>query len=68
MSSLRGHTPPSLKCVEFHLTFPFDLVLPLLQVDFKALDKLLVQPLGLYGSKSEIVTFLSSRGVFNEEM
>ncbi|KAJ7210563.1 hypothetical protein GGX14DRAFT_451174 [Mycena pura] len=40
----------------------------LTKVDFKALDKLLVQPLGFYGSKSEIVTFLSSRGVFNEEI
>ncbi|KAF7356372.1 VWFA domain-containing protein [Mycena venus] len=37
------------------------------KVDFNALDKLMLKPLGLYGSKSEIVAFLSSRGVINDE-
>ncbi|KAJ7464645.1 hypothetical protein FB451DRAFT_1370363 [Mycena latifolia] len=39
----------------------------LIKVDFKALDKLAIKPLGLYGSKSEIIAFLSCRGVINEE-
>ncbi|KAJ7091563.1 hypothetical protein B0H15DRAFT_836658 [Mycena belliarum] len=39
----------------------------LVKVDFKALDKLALKPLGLYGSKSEIIAFLSRRGVVSQE-
>ncbi|KAF8216813.1 hypothetical protein K438DRAFT_1658303 [Mycena galopus ATCC 62051] len=39
----------------------------LTKVDFKALDKLDIKPVGVYGSKSEIVAFLSSRGVVSVE-
>ncbi|KAF7308999.1 VWFA domain-containing protein [Mycena kentingensis (nom. inval.)] len=37
------------------------------QVNFKALDKVLIKPLGIYGSKSEIVAFLSSCGAVDDE-
>ncbi|KAJ7656315.1 hypothetical protein DFH06DRAFT_1091207 [Mycena polygramma] len=36
-------------------------------VDFNVLDKLVIKPLGLYGSKTEIVSFLSSRSVISDE-
>ncbi|KAJ7763628.1 hypothetical protein DFH07DRAFT_1059276 [Mycena maculata] len=39
----------------------------LIKVDFNALDKVAIKPLGLYGSKSEIIAFLSCRGVINQE-
>ncbi|KAJ6534677.1 hypothetical protein DFH09DRAFT_932195, partial [Mycena vulgaris] len=39
----------------------------LIKVDFKALDRLTVKPLGLYGSKSEIIAFLACRGVITDE-
>nr|GAT56845.1 predicted protein [Mycena chlorophos] len=39
----------------------------LTKVNFKALDKVLVKPLGIYGSKSEIVDFLASSGAIDEE-
>ncbi|KAJ7698920.1 hypothetical protein B0H17DRAFT_1049693 [Mycena rosella] len=39
----------------------------LVKVDFKALDNLTIKPLGLYGSKSEIIAFLSCRGVVDKE-
>jgi hypothetical protein len=39
----------------------------LAKIDFKALDKLMVKPIGVYGSKAEIVRFLTSIGVINEE-
>ncbi|KAJ7117678.1 hypothetical protein C8R44DRAFT_199862 [Mycena epipterygia] len=38
----------------------------LTKVDFKTLDQLLIKPVGLYGSKSEIVAFLSAQGVVDE--
>ncbi|KAJ7722961.1 hypothetical protein B0H16DRAFT_1334407 [Mycena metata] len=38
----------------------------LTKVDFNALDKLAVKPLGLYGSKTEIIAFLSNRGVISD--
>ncbi|KAH7910222.1 hypothetical protein BJ138DRAFT_1127056 [Hygrophoropsis aurantiaca] len=40
----------------------------LTKVDFKALDRLLVKPVGLYGSKEEIVRFLFSIKVVNESI
>ncbi|KAJ6514882.1 hypothetical protein C8R47DRAFT_1275662 [Mycena vitilis] len=39
----------------------------LTKVDFNALDKLMIKPLGLYGSKAEIVSFLSSRDLISHE-
>ncbi|KAJ6620561.1 hypothetical protein B0H10DRAFT_2188402 [Mycena sp. CBHHK59/15] len=39
----------------------------LIKVDFKALDNLNIKPLGLYGSKSEIISFLSCRGAIDDE-
>ncbi|KAJ7509859.1 hypothetical protein B0H11DRAFT_2270198 [Mycena galericulata] len=39
----------------------------LTKVDFNALDKRSIKPLGLYGSKSEIVSFLSCRKVISDE-
>ncbi|KAJ7117660.1 hypothetical protein C8R44DRAFT_791229 [Mycena epipterygia] len=39
----------------------------LIKVDFKALDNLTIKPLGLYGSRSEIIAFLSCRGVISQE-
>ncbi|KAJ7504160.1 hypothetical protein B0H11DRAFT_1709774, partial [Mycena galericulata] len=38
----------------------------LTKVDFKALDQLLIKPVGIYGSKSEIAAFLSAQGVVDE--
>ncbi|KAI0294252.1 hypothetical protein B0F90DRAFT_1670558 [Multifurca ochricompacta] len=38
------------------------------KVDFKALDRLMIKPLGVYGSKEEIVRFLLSIGAVNEEI
>ncbi|KAJ7491893.1 hypothetical protein FB451DRAFT_510870 [Mycena latifolia] len=38
----------------------------LTKVDFKTLDELLIKPVGLYGSKSEIVAFLSAQGAVDE--
>ncbi|KAJ6514906.1 hypothetical protein C8R47DRAFT_1172974 [Mycena vitilis] len=38
----------------------------LTKVDFKTLDELLIKPAGLYGSKSEIVAFLSALGAVDE--
>ncbi|KAJ6484963.1 hypothetical protein DFH09DRAFT_1378006, partial [Mycena vulgaris] len=38
----------------------------LTKVDFKALDQLLIKPVGLYGSRSEIVAFLSAQGAVDE--
>ncbi|KAJ6609456.1 hypothetical protein B0H10DRAFT_2063907 [Mycena sp. CBHHK59/15] len=36
------------------------------KVNFKALDNLSIKPLGLYGSKSEIVAFLKATGIIDE--
>jgi hypothetical protein len=38
----------------------------LTKVDFKALDQLSVRPVGIYGSKAEIVKFLSSIGAVTD--
>ncbi|KAJ7656305.1 hypothetical protein DFH06DRAFT_991968, partial [Mycena polygramma] len=38
----------------------------LTKVDFKTLDELLIKPAGLYGSKSEIVAFLTALGAVDE--
>ncbi|KAF8216790.1 hypothetical protein K438DRAFT_1797846 [Mycena galopus ATCC 62051] len=38
----------------------------LTRVDFKTLDQLLIKPAGLYGSKTEIVAFLSALGTIDE--
>ena len=38
----------------------------LTKVDFKALDKFQVKPIGIYGSKEEIVRFLVSVAVFDD--
>ncbi|KAJ7781844.1 hypothetical protein DFH07DRAFT_389440 [Mycena maculata] len=38
----------------------------LTKVDFKTLDQLLIKPVGIYGSKSEIVAFLSAQGAVDE--
>lgn len=38
----------------------------LTKVDFKTLDQFLIKPVGLYGSKSEIVAFLSALGAVDE--
>ncbi|KAG1725515.1 hypothetical protein EDB19DRAFT_1643996 [Suillus lakei] len=38
------------------------------KVNFSALDRFIVKPVGVYGSKSEIVRLLSSLGVVNEEI
>ena len=40
----------------------------LTKVDFKALDDLAVQPIGIYGSKEEIVRFLVSIGIVDASM
>lgn len=40
----------------------------LTNVDFKALDRFTIKPLGIYGSKVEIVRFLRSLNAINEEM
>ncbi|KAJ7289087.1 hypothetical protein C8J57DRAFT_1459186 [Mycena rebaudengoi] len=39
----------------------------IIKVDFKALDNLKLKPLGLYGSKTEIVAFLSSRNAIDDD-
>lgn len=38
------------------------------KVDFLALDRLMVKPVGVYGSKKEIVKLLQEKGVVNEEL
>ncbi len=38
------------------------------KVDFKALDKFMIKPLGIYGSKAEIVRLLRSLNAVNEVM
>jgi hypothetical protein len=38
------------------------------KVDFKKLDKLFVKPIGVYGSKEEIVRFLREMGIVDVEM
>ncbi len=38
------------------------------KVDFAALDQLSIQPVGIYGSKSEIVRFLKDMEVINDAM
>jgi hypothetical protein len=40
----------------------------LTKVDFKALDRFMIKPLGIYGSKFEIVRFLRSLNAVNEDM
>ena len=40
----------------------------LTKVDFKALDKFQVKPIGIYGSKDEIVRFLASVAVIDDTM
>jgi hypothetical protein len=40
----------------------------LTKVDFKALDRFTIKPLGIYGSKVEIVRFLRSLDAVNEDM
>ena len=40
----------------------------LTKVDFKALDRFTIKPLGIYGSKVEIVRFLRSLNAVNEDM
>ncbi len=40
----------------------------LTKVDFKALDRFMIKPLGIYGSKVEIVRFLRSLNAVNEDM
>jgi hypothetical protein len=38
------------------------------KVDFKALNRFMIKPLGVYGSKVEIVRFLQSLNAVNEHM
>ena len=40
----------------------------LTKVDFKALDRFMIKPLGIYGSKVEVVRFLRSLNAVNEDM
>jgi hypothetical protein len=40
----------------------------LTRVDFKALDRFTIKPLGIYGSKVEIVRFLRTLNAVNEDM
>ena len=40
----------------------------LTKVDFKALDRFMIKPLGIYGSKAEIVRYLRSLDAVNEDM
>jgi hypothetical protein len=40
----------------------------LTKVDFKALDNLTVKPIGIYGSRDEIVRFLSSIGAVDSAL
>jgi hypothetical protein len=37
------------------------------KVDFKTLDRLMIKPLGVYGSKDEIVRLLTSIGAIDEK-
>jgi hypothetical protein len=37
-------------------------------VDFKTLDQLVIKPLGIYGSKREIVRLLQTIGAVGDEM
>lgn len=39
----------------------------LTNINFKALDNLLVKPIGVYGSKEEIIRFLSSIGAVDTQ-
>ena len=39
----------------------------LTKVDFKTLDRLMIKPLGVYGSKDEIVQLLTSIGAIDEK-
>ena len=38
------------------------------RVDFKTLDQLMLRPLGVYGSKDEIVRLLQSIGAVDEDV
>lgn len=38
------------------------------KVDFKALDDFMIKPLGVYGSKDEIVKLLQSIGAVDDDM
>lgn len=38
------------------------------KVDFEALDKYMIKPVGVYGSKEEIVRFLLQLGVVDRSM
>ncbi len=38
------------------------------KVDFRTLDRLMIKPLGVYGSKYEIVRMLRSIGVVDDDM
>lgn len=38
------------------------------RIDFKTLDKLPLKPVGVYGSKSELVRFLSKQGSVDEDV
>jgi hypothetical protein len=40
----------------------------LTKVDFKALDRFMIKPLGIYGAKVEILRFLRSLNAVNEDM
>ena len=40
----------------------------LTKVNFKSLDRFMIKPLGIYGSKVEIVRFLCSLNAVNEDM
>jgi hypothetical protein len=40
----------------------------LTRIDFKAMDKVLIKPTGVYGSKSELVRFLVSIGAINNQL
>lgn len=42
--------------------------LSMTKVDFHALDKVAVKPMGIYGSKTEIVRFLLTIGVVDKPM
>jgi hypothetical protein len=38
------------------------------KINFKALDNYIIKPVGVYGSKGEIVRFLSELGVIDDPM
>jgi hypothetical protein len=40
----------------------------LTRVDFKAMDRVLIKPTGVYGSKSELVRFLVSIGAIDDQL